>query len=108
MNINMSNYNLECGNSTGVYLNDYELKTGDEVKVFTFNSSYLVWTYRSLGVVEKIEDGFVRIVTNKETTKLCNDDVSKNDRIKLSKKQYDYKKGEMVAKGKIHDGFIVE
>ena len=39
---------------------------------------------------------------------LSNDDIVKNNQIKLSRKQLDYKIGEIVAKGKKYEGFIVE
>jgi len=107
MYIKMRNYNIECGISTGVHLNNYELKTGDEVEIYTF-TNFLVWKFRSLGVVQKIEDDFIRIVTNRECMMLSNDDIVKNNQIKLSRKQLDYKIGEIVAKGKKYEGFIVE
>ena len=91
INLEMCNCKLECGIPTGVFLdkNKYELKTGDEVQVFTF-TNFLVWKGRAFGIVEKIEDGYIRILTNKETIRIVNDDKSKDEKIKLSRKQSDY------------------
>lgn len=107
LNLKALNCKIECGIPTGVYLNDYELKAGDEVEIYTF-TNFLVWKFRTLGVINKIDNGLIRIVTNRECMLLSNDNNNLNKIIKLSRKQETYKKGEMIAKGKIFDGFIAE
>ncbi|MBY6838775.1 hypothetical protein [Clostridium botulinum] len=107
LNLKTSNCKIECGIPTDVHLKKYELKTGDEVEIYTF-TNFLVWKFRTLGVINKIENGLIRIVTNRECMLLSNDDNNLNNIIKLSRKQETYKKGEMIAKGKSFDGFVVE
>lgn len=114
INLEIFNSKIECGIPTGVYLEDgYELKTGDEVNIYTYNDvnhafAKYIPKYRTKGVVQEYGSyGLVQIITNRECCFIENGKRG-NIFVTLSKKQEDYKKGEEVARGKVYGGFIVE